>query len=122
MTCFFVEKVKYYGVDAEDGGHRNSDKQRLEGKAEQIEKDEAGNKTRLKRATMMATTTEEQKDDDADPARKLQRQEYSRAVKGKGKPVKTESDKLLEKYFAGMTYYNDFLLARYSTARVSSFP
>ena len=124
MACLFVEKVKYYGVDAEEGGHKNSDEQRLEGKAEQIEKkDETGNKNRFKRAATMATTTEEQKDDDADPARKLQNRKYSRALKGKGKgtPEKSESDKLLEKYFAGMHYYyNDFLLAHYSMARVSS--
>ena len=110
-TFLFVEKVKYYGVDAEEGGHNNSDEQRLEGKAEQIEKDEKGNKNRSKRAAT--------KDDPADLARKVQKVRHS---KGKGKPEKSESDKLLEKYFAGMHYsYNDFLLACCSTARVSSF-
>ena len=113
-TCLFflfVEKVKYYGVDAEEGGHNNSDEQRLEGKAEQIKKDETGSKNRSKQAAT--------KDDPADPLRKVQKVKHS---KGKGKQEKSESDKLLEKYFAGMHYcYYDFLLARYSTARVSSF-
>ena len=105
FDCLFVEKVKYYGVDAEEGEHNNSDEQRLEGKAEEIEKDETGSKNRSKRAA----TTEEQKDDSADSTRKVRKVKYS---KGKGKPEKSESDKLLEKYFAGMhDYYNDFLLA-----------
>ena len=121
FVCLFVEKVKYYGVDAKKGGHNNSDEQRLEGKAEQIEKDETGNKN-------TSRATEEQKDDPVAPARKTQKREDSRALKGKGKgkrkgkPERSESDKLLEKYFAGMHYYyyNDFL-ARYLMARVSSF-
>ena len=108
MFSFVCE---YYGVDAE-GDLNNSDEQRLEGKAEQIEKDETGSKNRSKQAAT--------KDDPADPARKVQKVKHS---KGKGKPVKSESDKLLQKYFAaGMHYcYYDFLLARYSMARVSSF-
>ena len=95
-------------MDAEEGGHNNSDEQRLEGKAEEIEKDETGSKNRSKRAA----TTEEQKNDSADSTRKVQKREFSKAFEGMGEPEKSESDKLLEKYFAGMhDYYNDFLLA-----------
>ena len=127
-NCLFVEKIKYYGVDAEEGGHEDGDEQRLEGKAEQVEnvdssytkiskltteeqKDDAAPMQKRKRHARADTKTEAQKKNVEVLARKPQKQKQSGAMKGK--PKKSESDKLLEKYFAGMHYYNDFLARRY---------